>query len=62
VCAKFVPSSNYHQEEEALKPIYRGYAPKVHDLDDSVGPWGQHRPILQQDDDRISPRDRVLLV
>jgi hypothetical protein len=42
-------------------PLCRGYVPRVHDRDDSAGPWGWHRFILQQDGDIISPRDRVLL-
>jgi hypothetical protein len=40
----------------------RGYVPRVHDRDDLAGPcWGRHRPILQQDDNNIPMRDRVLL-
>jgi hypothetical protein len=32
----------------------------VHDRDDSTSPCrGLHVPILQQDDDNITPRDRV---
>jgi hypothetical protein len=41
----------------------RGYVPRVHDQDNSVGPCGGggHRLVLQQDGDNITLRDRDLL-
>jgi hypothetical protein len=42
--------------------LYQGYIPNVHDQDYSADPCrGHHRPTLQQDGGKITPRDRILV-